>query len=293
MNNKTALHTAARAYCQDRFREWMETYKDLQIKEKWQVENLFKPGWDYSAEAYRIFPRYRINAAIQIEVERLTPNSSSTFEELRCQLVRACDVAKARLDAELNNSNAREALGEEADDYRAYIQVLVEADLTDVLPLPFKRVITEEESKKLWKQLKAAWDIGGGPWFPLKEGQVPPHLITFHCDYFGAMSGAQLLRKTLETRGITRIFQLQEFCPPEPEYEVELSNLEPAYGSGGEQYSTSDPTDWVVYASHESSITVCGEWLTTVFKEEWPEWSKRVYGGPYSTEDLRGTWETK
>ena len=291
MNSKTALHTAARAYCQERFREWMEAYKDLQIKEKWKVENLFKPGWDYSAEAYRIFPRYRIDADIQIEVESLMPDSCSTFEELRSQLVRACDVAEARLHAELNNSNAREALQEEAEDYRAYVQVLGESDLTNVAPLPFRRVITKEESKKLWKKLEDAWGMGGGPWFPLREGQAPPHVIAFHCDYFEAMDGAQLLRKALETRGIKRIFQLQEFGSPE--YEIELSNLEPAYGSGGEQYSTSEPTDWVVYASHESSITVCGEWLTTVFKEAWPEWSQRGYGGPYSTEDLRGTWETK
>ena len=135
--------------------------------------------------------------------------------------------------------------------------------------------------------------MGGSPWFPLREGHVPPHVITFHTDYFGRMSGTQILRKALEKRSVTRIYQLQEFGPPEPEYEIELGLLEPAYNSGGEQYSTSNPNDWVVYASHESSITICGEWLTAVFKQEWPEWSQRAYGGPYSTDDMRGTWDTK
>jgi hypothetical protein len=270
----------------------MENYKQLQAKEGWQVEDLFEPGWDYSAEAYRIFPRYRVATAIQIEVERLMPDSSSTFEELRSQLIHACDVAESRLHGELENPIAREALSQEATDYRAFIQVLGEADLINLLPLPFRRVITEEESKNLWRQLKEVWDIGGGPWFPLREGHTPPHVVTFHCDYFAKMNGAQLLRETLGARGIARIYQLHEFGPPEPEYEIELSILEPIYGSGGEQYSTFDPTNWVVYASHESSITICGKWLTDVFKQTWPEWSQRSYGGPYSTEDLRGTWNT-
>ena len=63
------------------------------------------------------------------------------------------------------------------------------------------------------------------------------------------------------------------------------------YGLGGEQYSTSELTDWVVYASHESSITIAGDWLIRILKENWPEWLQRTYQGPYSTGDLRGTWD--
>jgi hypothetical protein len=48
-----------------------------------------------------------------------------------------------------------------------------------------------------------------------------------------------------------------------PEYEVELRICEPGYRDGGEQYSTSEHADWIVYASHESSITIGGEWLIT------------------------------
>ena len=29
------------------------------------------------------------------------------------------------------------------------------------------------------------------------------------------------------------------------------------------------------------------------FREEWPDCDKRTYGGPFSTGDLRGTWDTK
>ena len=53
------------------------------------------------------------------------------------------------------------------------------------------------------------------------------------------------------------------------------------YGGSGEQYSTSEPSDWLVYASHESSITIAGDWLTAIFKEKWPEWMQHTYQGPF------------
>jgi hypothetical protein len=107
------------------------------------------------------------------------------------------------------------------------------------------------------------------------------------------MDGLSLLHKALEMRGISRVFQLHEFGSFEPECEIELSVPEPAYCGGREQYCMSEAVDWVVYASHESSITIAGDWLTEILREEWPEWAERSYKGPYSTEDLRGTGESK
>jgi hypothetical protein len=291
MNNKTALHTAARRYCQDRFHEWMESYKELQLKEKWKVENLFKPGWDYSEEAFGVFPRYRIDKAIRIEVERLAPESSNSLEELRSQLISACDIAEGRLRSELKNEIARKALREESEDYKTYIRILNEGDLLSVAPLPFRRVLADKECKELWSQLKMTWDIGEGYWFPLREGQAPPNVLAFHVDYFKAINGFAILRNVLGQRGISRVFELHEFGPDEPDYEIELSIFEPAYRWGGEQYCTATGVDWVVYASHESSITLGGDWLVEVLKERWPGCVDRTYGGPYSTKDLRGTWK--
>jgi hypothetical protein len=293
MDVRIALHTAARRYCLDRFADWIEAYKELQAKENWQVSNFFKASRDYSEDAYKVFPRYRFDAAIQVEVERLTPSSFGSLEELRSRLLEACAAAENRLMAEFSKPTAKKALREEAVDYGAYIQVLNESDLINVEPLPFRRVVTDEESKQFRKQLKEVWDIGKGYWFPLRPGPVPQNVIAFHADYFGQMSGAEVLREALRSRGISRIFQLHEFGPSEPDYEIELSIFEPSYAGGGEQYSISKQIDWVVYASHESSVSVCGEWLTDVFKREWPEWSSRIYGGPFATGDLRGTWDTK
>jgi len=293
MDDKTALHTAARRYCEDRYSEWAQTYNELEAREKVQIENKFKPGWDYSEEAYGVFPRYRIDKAIRIEVERLAPESSNSLEELRSQLFSACDVAEARLHTELKNEIALKALREESEDYKTYIRILSEGDLLSIAPLPFRRVVADRESKELWNQLKTTWGIGEGYWFPLREGQTPPNVLPFHVDYFKAINGLALLRDALGQRGISRVFELHEYGPDEPDYEIELSIYEPAYRWGGEQYCTVAGMDWVVYASHESSITIGGDWLMEMLKEKWPECAQRTYLGPYSTKDLRGTWKSQ
>ncbi|HKV60983.1 MAG TPA: hypothetical protein VJO16_03655 [Candidatus Acidoferrum sp.] len=291
MDNKTALHAAARRYCEDRFSEWTQIYTELEARENVQIENKFKPGWDYSEEAYGVFPRYRVDKAIKIEVERLAPKSSNSLEELRSRLISACDIAEGRLLTEFKNEIARKALREESEECKAYIRILSEGDLLSIARLPFRRVLAEKESKELWNQLKLTWAIGEGYWFPLREAQSPPNVLAFHLDYFKAIDGLSLLHDALGQRGISRVLELHEFGPDEPDYEIELSIFEPAYRWGGEQYCTAAGLDWVVYASHESSITIGGDWLLEILKEKRPECTERTYSGPYSTNDLRGAWK--
>jgi len=293
MDARTALHTAARRYCEDRYSDWAHTYGELEAKENAQIENKFKPGWDYSEEAYGVFPRYRIDKAIRIEVERLAPESSNSLEELRSQLICACEIAEGRLRTELKNEIARKALREESEDYKTYIRILSEGDLLSIAPLPFRRVLTTTESEGLRNQLGMTWGIGEGYWFPLRDGPAPPNILAFHVEYFKAINGIVLLQDALSRRSISRVFELHEFGPDEPDYEIELSIFDPAYRWGGEQYCTGAGADWVVYASHESSVTIGGDWLMEMLKEKWPECAQHTYLGPYSTRDLRGTWKSQ
>jgi hypothetical protein len=136
MDHRNALHTAARRYCDQKNGEWSQSYQELQATERWQVDHLFKPGWDYSPEAYAIFPRYRLDSGIQAEVEKLRPDACSSLDEMRKCLLIACDVARTRLQPEFKNPIALAALQEEADDYRAYIQVLGPDDLSSIESLP-------------------------------------------------------------------------------------------------------------------------------------------------------------
>ncbi len=293
MDEQTALHTAARRYCRERFDEWARTYTDLERNGKAQVEKPSElPSWTYSDEAYRTFPRYRIAKDTQVEVERLVPATAASLDELRTALIVAAEKAHTGLQTELKNELAESALREELEGFRAFVMELMSDDLRQVKELPYRRVLNETDSKRLWSGLKEAWGVGGGYWFPLKEGNPPAHVLPFHVEYFKSINGVSVLREALKARGVSRVFLLCEFAG-DPEYEIDLAIYSPGYGEGGEQYSTSKDLGWMVYASHESSITICGEWLTELFRRLHPECSERTYKGPFSTADLRGTLEAK
>jgi hypothetical protein len=291
MDEITALHTAARSYCQKEFSEWMGRYSSLMAAGKVQVPRQGSIGWDYTEEAYQLFPRYRIAQAIQVEVERIIPSDAKSVEDLRAFLLKSAQSAQDKLSAELKNLFAKTAIAKEADEYRKFLRGLTKEDLDAVQALPYRRVLIEQESERIWAGLKDRWDIGGNYWFPLRECDPPSDVMPFHEECFHERHGLELLRKVLAERGIIRVFQLHEFGSPD--YEVELSIFEPRYAGGGEQYSTSKSLDWLVYASHESSITIAGDWLSAFFRGQWPDWKERTYQGPYSTADLRGTWEAK
>jgi hypothetical protein len=290
MDETTALHTAARRYCEEKFSEWAQVYENLQRTENWQVENLFKPGWDYSEEAYRTFPRYRIAKNIRIEIERLRADSGTSLPEMRKFVIAASTKAENELKTELKNALTHAVIHEEAEDFRVYVEALTQRDLVQVEPLPYRRVLSKEESERTWNDLRHTWNIGDDYWFPLKAGEMPPSVLAFHTDYFESINGRHILRDALERRGVSTVLLLHEFG--DPEYEVELGIFEPGYRDGGEQYSTSERADWIVYASHESSITIGGEWLIDAFRGLYPECIGLTYKGPYSSPDLRGTWGT-
>ncbi|HEY6466908.1 MAG TPA: hypothetical protein VIY69_12995 [Candidatus Acidoferrales bacterium] len=289
MDEKTALHTAARRYCQERFSRWVDLYGDLQRREKWQVQRLFEPGWDYSDEAWGIFPRYRFAKNTLVEIERLVAYSFLSLPEVRDCLIAAAGQAEIALQNELANNLAQRAMHEEAEDFKVYVQNLTTTDLIRVEPLPYRRVLGKQEREQLWAQLRGTWAIESHYWFPLIEAVAPSNILYFHTDYFQRIGGHSLLREALREHGVSTVFLVHEFG--DPDYEIELGIFEPSYRDGGEQYSTSKQMDWIVYASHESSITIGGGWLIHVLRALHPECLEHTYRGPYSTPDLRGSWE--
>jgi hypothetical protein len=62
-------------------------------------------------------------------------------------------------------------------------------------------------------------------------------------------------------------------------YEMDLEVFEPYY-SGLEGFWTDGKSDWVIYASHESSIAI-GGWLLSEVKDAWPNWQDRIWTSPF------------
>ncbi|MBC8135018.1 MAG: hypothetical protein H8F28_03920 [Fibrella sp.] len=142
--------------------------------------------------------------------------------------------------------------------------------------LPYRRTLGKEESDALWGQLKGRWQVTGGYYYPTELIKaIPPRVVVFPADAFEAAITPEVLRTVLSEHGVRRVFEFFEFSGG-PEYEIDLALLDPCYGSSGELYCTSAAMDWLIYASHENTITFAGEWLIEAIQAKWNNWSQHV-----------------
>jgi len=115
----------------------------------------------------------------------------------------------------------------------------------------------------------------GRYWHPLLGEELPPQVFAVQQAWFDYAVPPPTLQRILGQRDITRVWELREYGP---EYEIDLDEMEPEY-TGAEGYWTSGDMDWLVYVSHESSVTLAGGWLIDAVKTVWPEWERRLYTG--------------
>jgi hypothetical protein len=280
MDSPLALHTAARRFCVDQHYRWSIQYTRL------AESGGERAGMGYTPAAYRLFPRYRLDEAIQMQVEKISGEKLYSLEEARVLILGAGRHAFASLVQQFYKcSDALIALNEELNAFDEYISGLDTLQLQLIEPLPSRRVLTESESKQLRQTLAARWGVNGY-WYPLAQLDSRVNVIAFHAELWEQRRGTEILLKALEERGIDKCFELLE---GPSDYEIDRTLIDPTY-RGDEIFITSD-FGWLVYSSHESSISVAG-WLANAFRSLWPDWSRITYQGPFHTTDLRGTWHS-
>lgn len=85
------------------------------------------------------------------------------------------------------------------------------------------------------------------------------------------------LRGVLAGREVSRLWELREL-ETEVDYELDLTLFEPTY-NGSEGFWIDSSFEWLVYASHEDSVTVSGAELLPTLKAAWPAWRDWTHQG--------------
>jgi len=267
VNPSWALHTAARRYCLERYAYWRDRYSEITRDGGGRQPD----GYHYTPEALSTFPRYNVLNAIRVEVERMDPTEFTDLEKTRSLLVMAGATADDEFTREPIGEIDARVMVEERASFSRHVAGLELSHLHAIEPLPYRRVLTVEEAKSTWSRLRARWEIGDGLWHPLTDCKLPD-VIAFDANAFDEAVALEQLRTTLTELGIQRVWELREYGP---EYEEDVSLFTPRY-NGAEGYWTSADLDWIIYASHEASVTV-GGWLVGQVKALWPSWDAHVW----------------
>lgn len=279
-----ALHTAARRYAAERAALWESRYADLQADERRSRRRRGVPEpttYTYSPEALATFPRYHVLHAIQAAVEAFTPTDFESPEEARALLVAAGASAENIFTRPPTGETEQRAMDEERELFGRYVRELSDDELARIEPLPFRRTLTADESTRLWAELELRWGVKGY-WYPLDrapDAEPPPHTEAFNSDPFFDPQPQQHLRDALGELGVRRLWELREL-DTDTNKEIELAQLEPLY-TGAEGYWTDGTFAWLVYASHEGSVTIAGERLLPALQRLWSNWAQHGYDPSY------------
>jgi hypothetical protein len=269
VNESLALHTAGRRYCLDQHAYWCERYSEI-VRKRGDRQ---RDSYHYTPEALTTYPRYNLLNAIRVELERMNPANLDDVEDTRALLVLAGETAEDDFTRKPIGAIDARAMTEEREAFCRFIAGAKISDLIKMEGLPYRRVLSAAESQSIWSRLRDRWQIPEGYWYPLAECKLSD-VVAFKTRSFDEAVAIERLRVIFAARGTDRVWELREYGP---EYEEDLALFEPFY-NGAEGYWSSGDMGWIIYASHESSVTV-GGWLLQDVKAMWPSWQSHVWTG--------------
>jgi hypothetical protein len=251
MTHIEALITLARRYCQDNYSYWAEKYSQERTGNDFPCT--------YSDTDYNLFPRYKVLSAILSSVETLTGQDFQNIESCQNDLKIMAFTAKSTFTTGQQNDIEKHAIEDECRKFAEYIGNLSSNDLINVEPLPYKRRMKEDESLQIRSRLLEKWNYDGDYWDPLVDNS--PRKVVF------------LRKKSITDNDFTQIIEfirrisqphLYQVTEEGNDAEIEFSLFHP------DSYETIyfDKTfEWVVYGSHESTITFSGGTLLNFIEQ--------------------------
>ncbi len=265
-----ALHTALRRYCKDRIRAAWREY-DALGRRGLATRKEDRGSWDYTDEARRLFPRYQALSKVLEQIEQFVPADFASFEEARETLAHVGGLDPAPL-LQMKNATEVEAARDECSSYSAFARGLTPEAVEGTEPLPFRRRLIAAEYERLEAKLFTRWGRWYGGCCDLPS--VPPYL-TLHSAFMDPPGRLPAIRTWLGRRGVSRLWELRE---ARFGYEIDIEDAEFRY-TGDEGFWTSADMEWMIYASHESSITFGGLSLANEVTARWPECERYRYKG--------------
>lgn len=261
------LITSARHYCKDNFVFWADKYQ----KESSGNNN------PYSDNDYNIFPRYNVLTAIQQGVETLVGQDFQSFESCKQQLVdfglKSHSIFTIDSNDELHllgesgkyksttgrqNPIAKKAMAEERTKFIEFINSRTTENISQVKPMPYRHRLTDQEMILVRKQLADVWNYDGDYWNPLDD-KCSKETVFVTEDNLTEDDNRKIV-EFIVANSSKRLFVVTE---DRIDYEIELDsfNLD-LY----ETIVTDKSFSWVIYGSHEDTLTFGGTELVDFIK---------------------------
>jgi len=125
------------------------------------------------------------------------------------------------------------------------------------------------------KNLKSVWDIKKHYWYPLYDCKRS-EVIAFTADYIEDIeSKISDIQNFLLRQNNNQIFEMHEDSTL---WVIHTNSLDPSYdGRYLERFWFNQDMNWIIYASHEGSITFGGNEQINYLKDKWRDWETNLF----------------
>lgn len=267
MTDIEKLITSARHYCKDNFVFWADKYQ----KESSGNNN------PYSDNDYNIFPRYNVLTAIQQGVETLVGQELQSFENCKQQLtdigLKSHSIFTIDSNAEIHllgesgkgkattgrqNPVAKNAMTEERTKFIEFINSKTTENISQVEPMPYRHRLSDQEMVLVRKQLADIWNYDGDYWNPLDDKCSNETVFVMEDNL--TEDDSRKIVDFIVANSSKRLFEISE---DRIDYEIELDSFSLELY---ETIITDKSFNWVIYGSHEDTLTFGGTKLIEFIK---------------------------
>jgi hypothetical protein len=267
MTPSEALITAARHYCKDNFAYWATRYASERRGADFP--------YSYSNSDYDLFPRYNALSAILDSVETMVGEECTDLQECRNSLAEKGLSASSIFTTDVKNAIEKAAIQDEREKFVRFVQSITLGELGLVEPLPHRRRLKEDESGAVRQELCTQWNFDGQFWDPL-ENKSPAETLFLSKDSMTKEDHQSIIDFIVENASS----YLMEITEDGKDAEIDPKEFHP------DCYETiycDNSYSWIVYGSHESTVTFAGQALLEFVKKlfrgreylfnEWPKYN--------------------
>ncbi|WP_347157936.1 hypothetical protein [Pontibacter chitinilyticus] len=123
------------------------------------------------------------------------------------------------------------------------------------------------KNAEIRKQLIERWGAEG-LWTPLNGEKASETVDYFEYDEFQSAFGLEKLKEVIAEIETGNVYEISEI---EEDKVIPVSDID-EYG-GVEMFYTNSNAEWVIYLSHENTITIAGAKLLEALKSKWSDWN--------------------
>lgn len=256
MTETAALITAALRYCKEHYAYWANRYANERTGQDF-------PEYTYSDSDYNLFPRYHALSAILGEIEMQVDQVYASLAVCREALIHIGNEAQSPFTESEDNAIEKAAIRDERDKFVRFIQTITPEALSQVAPLPYRRRLNEKEKEAVKQQLLERWNYDNEYWDPVVEKS--PAEVIFLPKAEITTADYQSIIHFLDQHAATHLLEVTEedIYTAIAQSEIQFNSYETMYCDS--RYN------WLIYISHESTITFAGDLLLLFIRQHFKE----------------------